>query len=109
MNEVRHLGEDAMIAAVLHDLLEDCSDWNMGRLIDEGFSETSVNCIVTLTHSKDEDYMVYIKRVAMNSIAKAIKKADLCHNSNITRMKGLSQKDFDRLQKYFTAYAYLSD
>jgi len=34
MNAVRHLGEDYMIVAVLHDLLED-TDWTAERLVKE--------------------------------------------------------------------------
>lgn len=109
MNEVKHLGEEAMIVAVLHDLLEDCPEWDAYRLADEGFDHDIIWLIGMLTHKKNEDYMMYIKRVSLSEITKAIKKADLRHNSDITRMKGLSQKDFDRLQKYFTAYAYLND
>ena len=35
--------------------------------------------------------------------------ADLRHNSDIHRMKGLRDKDFDRLKKYHHAYSYLRD
>ncbi len=109
MNEVKYLGEEAMIVAVLHDLLEDCPEWNAKKLLDEGFEWACVGRVVSLTKEKDQDYMEYIKNLASDKITKTIKKADLRHNSDITRMKGLSQKDFDRLQKYFTAYAYLND
>ena len=86
------------------------------KIVQNGISfDCSGNCNVsvvqtvkTLTHDKGEYYMEYIKRVSRDSIAKEIKLADLRHNSDITRMKGLGQKDFDRLQKYFTAYAYLN-
>src|SRR6478609_5418778 len=94
MNAVAHLGENAMIVAVLHDLLEDCADWTTGRLAQEGFDHDVIYGILMLTKRKDEEYMSYIKRVAENKITKAIKMADLRHNSDITRMKGLSQKDF---------------
>lgn len=108
MNEVRHLGEVAMTSAVLHDLLEDCPEWSAMRLATE-FNMEVVGIVNMLTKVKSEDYMEYIRRVALDKTAKAIKLADLRHNSDITRMKGLGQKDFDRLQKYFTAYAYLND
>lgn len=38
MNAVRHMGEIPMICAVLHDLVEDCPEWNFDRLKSEGFS-----------------------------------------------------------------------
>ena len=108
MNAVMHLGEEAMICALGHDLLED-TKWTAHNLYDEGFSETVVSNIITLTHRKDESYDDYIKRIAAsNHVCVAIKIADLRHNSDITRLKGLTKKDFDRLEKYCRAYTYLS-
>lgn len=36
MDGVKHLGEDVMIAAVLHDLIEDVPDWTFAQLTKEG-------------------------------------------------------------------------
>ena len=108
MNQVSYLGEDAMIIAVLHDLLED-TQWTEHMLVTEGFSQEVIDNIKCMTHSSKEDYMVYIKRIALNDNVRKIKMADLCHNSDITRMKGLTKKDFDRLEKYHIAYEYLRE
>ena len=51
--------------------------------------------------------MDYIRRLSVSLFARTIKMVDLRHNSDIHRMKGLSPKDFERLAKYHTAYAYL--
>jgi hypothetical protein len=51
--------------------------------------------------------MDYIKIIAMNPDARKVKMADLRHNSDIMRMKGLREKDFKRLEKYHVAYEYL--
>lgn len=110
MNGVKHLGETAMICAVLHDLLEDRSDiWTPTRLAEEGFTSEIILILELLTHRKETPYMDYVKTLAVHNIAKAVKKADLQHNSCITRMKGLRKKDFDRLEKYMVAYTYLND
>jgi (p)ppGpp synthase/HD superfamily hydrolase len=107
MNHVKPMGEKAMVVAVLHDLLED-TNWTASDLIKSGIDEYTVSLIEMMTHKKDEDYFDdYIKRVSMNKITRSVKMADLCHNSNITRMKGLREKDFKRLEKYHRAYAYL--
>ena len=45
----------------------------------------------------------------MNPDAKRVKREDLRDNSDITRLKGLRKKDFDRLEKYSKAFIYLSD
>lgn len=101
------------IAAVLHDLFEDCpDDWDFERLIRMGFEAETVMTIETITHHNGESYENYIKRINLcphlNFGAKRIKKADLRHNSDILRMKGLRAKDFARLEKYHKAYQYLS-
>ena len=112
MNAVRHLGEKAMCAAVLHDYIEDISPCYIDagdELRAKGVDDSTVIAnIYTLTHKEDEDYDTYIKRIACsNEVCVSIKLADLEHNSNITRMKGLTKKDFDRLEKYCRAYEYL--
>ena len=108
MNKVRHLGEEAMITAVLHDLIED-TDWTFAKLTALGFSDKVIGDLHLLTHQKETDYMEYIKAISVSPIATAIKKADLEHNSNITRLKGLRKKDHDRIEKYSHAYVYLSN
>jgi hypothetical protein len=62
-----------------------------------------------LTHSPSQPYDDYIKEIAMNLDAKAVKLADLRHNTDILRLKGLRKKDFDRLEKYHRAFVYLSE
>jgi (p)ppGpp synthase/HD superfamily hydrolase len=110
MNKVRHLGHLAMICAVLHDLIEDCekNGYNFDVLRELGFSQEVITILELLTHRPETPYMDYIKALSVHPIATAIKKADLEHNSNITRIKGVRKKDFDRLEKYSLAYIYLS-
>jgi hypothetical protein len=45
----------------------------------------------------------------MNPDARRVKREDIKDNSDVTRLKGLRQKDFERLEKYARAYTYLSD
>lgn len=108
MNTVKHLGEQAMIVGVLHDLIED-THWTSDMLIDEGFDEVTVQLIINVTHLENEEYMDYIKRTALHPITRSVKMGDLRHNSDVHRMKGLREKDHRRIDKYFEAYAYLRD
>jgi (p)ppGpp synthase/HD superfamily hydrolase len=108
MDKVSHLGELAMIVGVGHDLLED-TDITPSDLWGLGFGDDVIDLLKNVTHLEGEPYMDYIKRAASHPISRAVKMADLEHNSQIFRMKGLRQKDFERLEKYFTAYAYLSE
>lgn len=112
MMGVEHLGDEAMQAAVLHDVVEDCEDEfgiSFAYLRTLGFSEEVILILQLLTHRKETEYMQYIKALSVHPIAKAIKMSDIRDNSNITRLKGLRSKDFDRLQKYAIAYEFLKD
>lgn len=112
MNKVKHLGEVAMICAVLHDVVEDCEKegYTMSFLEEKGFSSEVRVILELLTHRKLlTSYQDYIKAIAVHPVAKAIKLADLEHNSSITRLKGLRKKDFDRIERYHIAYQYLSN
>lgn len=111
MHKVKHLGEVAMICAILHDLIEDKykQGYDFDFLRREGFSEEVIQILILVTHLDMESYMNYIKKLSFNPIAKAIKMADLEHNTKVSRLKSLRKKDFDRLEKYCIAYQYLKD
>jgi len=106
MHKVRAFGDEVMMIAVMHDLVEDTT-WTIEALRSEGFSERVLAGVEIMTHRKGVPYDEYIKIIATNEDTRAVKKEDLKHNSDITRMKGLTKKDFDRLEKYNRSYAYL--
>lgn len=91
--------ESTTCVALLHDLIEDTS-CTIDMLRVAGFGEKVVEAIQLLTHSKGEDYMTYVKRIAGNPIAREVKLADLKHNSDITRLDKVEDKDLQRLEKY---------
>lgn len=96
------------IVAILHDLLEDCKEWNE-RVLRTFFSNDIVDAVVDLTYQKShETYEAYILRVQANSWAKSVKIADLKDNMDITRLPSISQNDLDRLKKYHAAYHRLT-
>lgn len=86
------------IIAMLHDVLEDTflTEDDLRPV----FGDEIVDILKLLTRGKEEDYFTYINRVGTNERAKRVKLADLRHNSDITRIKNPTQKDFDRLEKY---------
>lgn len=99
------------IIAVLHDFPEDSdygSDWAFEYLRKKGFNDTILVPLRLLTHDPNVPYDDYIKGVSTNADATEVKKADLEDNSQITRLKGLTKADFDRIEKYHKAYVYLS-
>lgn len=107
MNTVGPYDHELMTIAVLHDLIED-TEYTLDKLVELGYSMRVVNALTCLTHIQWEPYDDYIKRVAENEDAIKVKLADLSHNSDIHRMKGLRDKDFKRLEKYHRAFAFLT-
>lgn len=108
LHVMNHLPEDDIelrVIGLMHDLLED-TDVTPKDLYDMGFSDRIVTALMLLTHGY-ESYDDYIKRLSGNEDARQVKLADLRHNSDITRLKGLRKKDFDRMEKYHRAYNYL--
>lgn len=112
MNRVSHLGEEVMITAALHDLCEDCKEdgYTFEFLTKQGFSDKIIGWLHLLTHDKENTpYDEYIKAISVSKEATAIKLADLDHNSQISRIKGLRKKDIERIEKYHRSYIYLSN
>jgi len=107
MNDTQTNDVEVKCAAVLHDLFEDCPQWNSLQLLKEGFSFRVIGIIAQLTNNKNLSYEDYIRAIGTNKDAALIKLADLRHNSQLTRLKDVRKKDFDRMQKYALAYRYL--
>lgn len=92
--------------AYLHDVVED-TKISFDDLKEYGFPSQIIEAVKALTKQKSESYDVYIDRVIKNPIAKKVKLVDMKHNSDITRIKNPSQKDYDRCQKYLDKIQYL--
>jgi (p)ppGpp synthase/HD superfamily hydrolase len=95
--------------ALLHDLLEDCEEWN-DIVLSYFFTDRIVEGVISLTKLKNESYNAYIDRLSKNKDAIKVKLSDLRDNMDITRFKlPLEQKDIDRLCKYQHAYLFLTN
>ena len=68
-----------------------------------------IHVVNLLTHGKGESYSDYIEDIATNYDAIRVKRKDLKHNSTITRLKGITLKDQDRILKYHSAYLRLGN
>lgn len=109
VHNARHRDYDSLWSvAILHDLLEDCPEWNE-FLLKNIFLETIVDAVVVLTKGKNEPYEDYITRVLQHDVAVLVKKADLEHNMDITRLSELTKKDIERLKKYHKAYLRITN
>lgn len=99
--------EKAMIVAILHDLVED-TQWTLEQLTAEKFSQEIIQAVDAMTHREDESYEDYLLRVKENPLAVQVKLADLKDNTDITRLKEITEKDFGRLKKYHNAWLSLT-
>jgi (p)ppGpp synthase/HD superfamily hydrolase len=105
---MRMESEAAMMAAVLHDVVED-SAWMLDQLRAEGFSEEVLQAVECLTHRLGESYDEFLARVQTDAIARQVKLADLEDNMNIRRMAEITPKDLARLEKYHRAWRTLTE
>jgi (p)ppGpp synthase/HD superfamily hydrolase len=91
--------EEAKMAAVLHDVVED-TPVTLGDLRAEGFPETVVDAVEALTKRQGESYEDFILRAAANEIARTVKLADLLDNCDLSRIPSPAPEDWERLIKY---------
>ena len=97
--------EDECIVALLHDVVED-TDVTMEDLEKE-FSSEVIEALKLLTHDKSVPYEEYVLDLKDNPIARKVKLADLNHNSDVTRLINITEKDIERNKKYENAIKLL--
>ena len=90
---------DEMIAAVLHDVVEDCG-LSLEMLRADGFSEQVLEAIDSVTRRAEESYEEFVLRAASNAIGRRVKLADLRDNSDLSRIKHPTARDYARVEKY---------
>ena len=100
--------EETTIVALLHDVVED-SDYTLQDLEKKGFSKAVVDAVALMTHADGVKYMDYVRAIKENPIAKAVKLADLRHNSDLSRMDQVEEAVLERRNKYLEAIALLEE
>lgn len=107
MNNVKKWNDvELQIAAVLHDIVED-TDIEFEDLEEMGYSPRVIKIIKHITREDGVSYDDEIARICNDQDSIRVKMADLEHNSSILRLKGVRQKDLERIQKYHRAYFIL--
>ena len=99
--------EEEKAVALLHDVIED-SSVTAEELLNAGLPETVVTAVQILSKKKGQDYQTYLENVKSNPLARIVKLADLKHNSDLSRLSSVTDKDLERLEKYKKAIDYLS-
>ena len=73
-----------------------------------GFDEAVINALRLLTHDKRVPYLEYVARLRTDPIARAVKLADLRHNSDLSRLDAVDEKALRRVEKYAEAIRLLT-
>ena len=106
MHYLKSDDEELQCMALLHDVIEDTkTTWD--DLRDIGCTERVLNGVKALTKMPGESYDQYKERVFSNEDAMKVKMADLRHNTDIRRLKGVTEKDIIRMEKYNRFYLEL--
>lgn len=90
---------EEMMAAVLHDVVEDTSV-RLDQLVAEGFPASVIEAVDALTKRPGESRIEAAGRAKANAIARAVKLADNAENMNLGRIASPTEKDFARLKEY---------
>jgi len=101
--------ELTQMVAVLHDSVED-SDGQLTfqDLRRDGFGDEVVVPLELLTKEKGMDYDLYVQRLVVNERARAVKRADLFDNMDLTGLENPSLRRILTIEKYGRALVYIA-
>lgn len=100
--------EPSTTAALLHDVPED-TGITLLDLEKAGFPKAVLEAVALLTRGSEVPYLDYIRKLKENSVARAVKLADLIHNSDISRLDAVTKEDKERLHVYAQAIEILKE
>jgi (p)ppGpp synthase/HD superfamily hydrolase len=103
MHYLKSDDEELMCMALGHDVIEDTSV-TYKDLRHAGISERVIDGIRALTKVPGQTYEEYKEGVFACEDAMRVKLADLRHNTDIRRLKGVTEKDIARMAKYHTFF-----
>ena len=108
MHYLKSDDEELQCIAVLHDVIEDTKT-TYAELRNAGMSDRVINGVEALTKLPGQTLSEYKARVFDNEDAMKVKLCDLRHNSDIRRLKGVTEKDLLRMQKYHEFYTEIKE
>jgi len=108
MSFLKEADEELQCIALGHDVIEDTSV-TYADLRALGISERVIAGIRALTKQPGQTYEEYKEGVFANEDAMKVKRCDLRHNSDIRRLKGVTEKDVARIAKYMKFYSEINE
>jgi len=110
MHYLKSDDEELCCIALAHDLIEDRGKYVTYAMLREmGFSERILAGIASVTKIPGESHDEYMAKIKANKDGIRVKLADLRHNSDIRRLKGITEKDIKRIEKYHKMYLELKE
>lgn len=100
--------EYTTVVALLHDVVEDTL-YTLQDLTEMGFPREVVEAVGLMTHAEGVPYLDYVAAIKDNPIARAVKLADLRHNSDLTRLDTVDDWVLARNRKYAQAIRLLEE
>lgn len=104
MHYLKSEDEELQCIAILHDVIEDTKTTYV-ELLEAGMTDRVIGAVMALTKQPGATVQEYKNRVFANVDAMKVKLADLRHNTDIRRLKGVTQKDIERTTKYHIFYS----
>lgn len=98
--------EQAQIAAVLHDVVEDTTV-TLADLQAAGFESAIIEAVQALTKTAGESRIEAAHRAAAHPIARVVKLADVTDNMDLGRIAQPTERDRVRLEEYRQVQAIL--
>ncbi len=107
MHYTKSTDPEILALAVLHDVVEDNKNYTYNKLRDLGVSERIIAGLRLLTKVPGQTEEEYKEGVKSTRDTIIVKMADLRHNSDIRRLRGVTEKDIARTVKYLKFYEEL--
>ena len=104
----KHAGQLDKMVALLHDTIED-TDVTAEYLLAEGFPQSVVDGILSVTKREGESYEDFVARAKQNPLGRVVKLHDPEDNLDIFRLTTLDADMAARYNKYLTARRFLLD
>ena len=83
---------------LLHDVLEDC-DWATLEMVEEAIG-IDAQAVLDLTKRRGQKREDYLDAISRNRLASIVKRCDLAHNMDLSRIQNPSEKDIQRRERY---------
>lgn len=98
--------DEEKMVALLHDTIED-TDVTAEYLLSEGFPQSVVDGVLSVTKREGESYEDFVARAKLNPLGRVVKLHDLEDNLDVMRLNEVTPDMAARFTKYLAARQFL--